>query len=108
MTKRIFRAMALTSVIALFACILFVIAVLFNYFNTQVINELESSAAYIAEGIEENGIEYLRNLEVHSKRITYVSAEGTVLFDKRLQLVVKHFLVGMRYVKVVKRFGYCL
>lgn len=81
MTKRIFRAMALTSVIALFACILFVIAVLFNYFNTQVINELESSAAYIAEGIEENGIEYLRNLEVHSKRITYVSAEGTVLFD---------------------------
>ena len=81
MNKRIFRAMALTSVVALIACIFFVIAVLFHYFNSQVINELKSSITYIAEGIEENGIEYLENLGVHDKRITYISADGNVLYD---------------------------
>lgn len=73
--------MALTSVIALLACILFVIAVLFHYFNTQVTNELKSSITYISEGIEENGLEYLNKLDAHDKRITYIAADGTVTYD---------------------------
>lgn len=57
--------------------------VLHGYFQDRVSGELESLAEYIAHGVEENGTDYLTEDLPGSYRITWVDADGTVLFDNR-------------------------
>lgn len=43
--------------------------------------ELSKEAAYLAYGVEQQGVDYLKNIKDKSARITYIDQDGTVLFD---------------------------
>lgn len=81
MSKKIFRSILLVSSVILFAGVVLIMCVLYNNFGTQKQVELRSELTYIKAAVETQGIPYLENLSDKSKRITYISSDGTVRFD---------------------------
>ena len=81
MMDKIFRAISMVAIIVLLASLLLSFFVLYGYFNQGFQSTLKSSAAYISEGVESNGLSYLQALPEEALRITWISADGTVLFD---------------------------
>lgn len=81
MDKKIFNSTFLTSIFILLISFVLIFVVLFNHSQNQLINELESEANYISYAVENEGIGYISNFDGYDKRITLVSADGTVLVD---------------------------
>ena len=81
MTKRIFRSILTVTLTVLVASLLLIVGVLHGYFQDRVLEELARSTAYIARGVEENGMAYLSDDLPKSSRITWVASDGTVLYD---------------------------
>lgn len=63
-----------------------IIGVLYNYFNKQYVTSLDQAAGYIAEGVDLAGMDFLTNLNEKEKRITWVAADGTVLYDNKADI----------------------
>ena len=82
MTRKIFRSILAVSLAALCACLVLIVGVLHTYFTERVQTELVSQAVYIAQGVENEGISYFRKL-TSASRITWVAADGTVLYDSQ-------------------------
>lgn len=80
MTKRIFRSILTVALAALLACLVLITGVLYGYFEERVERELQSQTAYILRGVEDGGLDYLSGLP-RDNRITWVAADGTVLYD---------------------------
>ncbi|MCF0137844.1 MAG: two-component sensor histidine kinase [Oscillospiraceae bacterium] len=83
MTRRIFRSILAVAVAVLLSCIALVMGVLYNYFGSVQEKELLTQLALAAEGVEQSGMDYLRALDGSESRLTWIDAEGRVLFDSR-------------------------
>lgn len=81
LTKKIFKSMMLVLSITLVVGLAFILGILYRYFGRQIQVELDKEAVYLSYGVEEKGVSYLNNLKEKDSRITYVAADGTVLFD---------------------------
>lgn len=81
MFNKIFRSNFITSMVILLMSFCLVFGVLFDYSETQMFSELDSEADYISYVIINEGISYIDNFDNGNKRITLVSADGTVLAD---------------------------
>ena len=81
MTKRIFRSMAAVSLAVLAASLVLIVGVLHGYFQDQVLEELRQKTVYAARGVEQAGMDYLTGDLPRDSRVTWVAADGTVLFD---------------------------
>ena len=86
MSKKIFRSILLVSSVILFAGVILIMCVLYNNFGTQKQVELRSELTYIKAAVETEGIPFLEKLSDKSKRITYISADGTVRFDNTTEV----------------------
>ena len=80
MTKRIFRGIVLTSLITFLACLGLMVGVLYQSFDQQLLHELKNQAHFAAKAVETMGQSYFENLD-STNRITWVAADGTVLYD---------------------------
>ena len=80
MTTKIFKSTFLTGMAALLACVALFFGVLYQYFEARLFTELKSEAAYAAQGLETGGEAYFNGLKI-GERITWVAADGTVLYD---------------------------
>ena len=58
-----------------------VMGILYSNFDGQMRKELSKEATYLAYGVEQQGLDYLKNIKDKSARITYIDQDGTVLFD---------------------------
>ena len=58
-----------------------VMGILYSNFDGQMRKELSKEATYLAYGVEQQGVDYLKNIKDKSARITYIDQDGTVLFD---------------------------
>ena len=83
MTKRIFRATLTVALTVLLASLVLIVGVLHGYFQDRVLDELSSRTAYIALGLEHEGMDYLENGFPNDCRVTWVGADGAVLWDNR-------------------------
>ena len=81
MTKRIFRAIFNVSMLILIASTLILVAFVGDYNSDQTKEAMHADAVYIAKAMETEGISYLEQLPKQSQRITWIDADGTVLFD---------------------------
>ena len=81
MTKRIFRSIMAVSLSVLLASLVLIVGVLYGYFQDRVTAELAQSTAYIARGVESQGMDYLSGGLPEDRRITWIGAGGEVLFD---------------------------
>ena len=81
MTEKIFRSIILTAVIVLIGCFIAVATVQYGYFTNLQRQELTAELNLAAPSVERDGLDYLESLEDTSSRITWVAADGRVLFD---------------------------
>jgi len=81
MVNKIFRSNFFTSMLILLMSFCLIFGVLFSYFEAQMFTELESEAGYISYAVKKDGIDFIAGFNEKGKRITWVSADGTVLAD---------------------------
>ena len=81
MTKRIFRATLLVGVAVLIASLTLVMGALYSYFGRVQESQLRDELSLAAVGVEQNGTDYLKQLESDQYRITWLRADGAVLYD---------------------------
>ena len=81
MTRRIFRSTLLVGVVVLLAALTLVVGVLYSYFGRVQESQLRDELSLAAVGVTQSGEGYLRQLESDQYRITWVAADGAVLYD---------------------------
>ena len=81
MTEKIFRSIILTAVIVLIGCFIAVGTVQYGYFTNLQRQELTAELNLAAPSVERDGLDYLESLEDTASRVTWVAADGRVLFD---------------------------
>ena len=83
MTKKIFKSIMFVCALVLAVGLAAVMGILYSNFDGQMRKELSKEAAYLAYGVEQQGLDYLKNIKDKSARITYIDQDGTVLFDNK-------------------------
>ena len=81
MTKKIFKSIMFVCALVLAVGLAAVMGILYSNFDGQMRKELSKEAAYLSYGVEQQGVEYLKNIKDKSARITYIDQDGIVLFD---------------------------
>ena len=81
MTKKIFKSIMFVCALVLAVGLAAVMGILYSNFDGQMRKELSNEAAYLTYGVEQQGVDYLKNIKDKSARITYIDQDGTVLFD---------------------------
>lgn len=81
MTKKIFKSIMFVCALVLAVGLAAVMGILYSNFDGQMRKELSKEAAYLAYGVEQQGVDHLKNIKDKSARITYIAQDGTVLFD---------------------------
>ena len=81
MTKKIFRSILLACVGVLLASLVIIMGCLYDYFAGVQTNELKTELSLAASGVEQSGEAYLSSLVSNQYRLTWIAADGTVLFD---------------------------
>ena len=81
MKKRIFRAILGVALAVLIASLVLIVGVLHGYFQDRVLHELAQATAYVAHGVENEGMDYLTDQLPRDDRITWVASGGEVLYD---------------------------
>ena len=80
MTAKLFRTSMAVAVSVMVLCIALFMGMLYQYFSDQMMTELESETWLVSRGVELDGMDYLNGLHTTS-RVTWVAADGTVLYD---------------------------
>ncbi|MGI5934084.1 MAG: ATP-binding protein [Lawsonibacter sp.] len=80
MTAKLFRNSMAVAVSVMALSIILFMGVLYQYFSDQLMEALGTETWLVARGVELEGLNYLDGLDTES-RVTWVSADGTVLFD---------------------------
>ena len=82
MTKRIFRNILLTSVLALLLTSALLVGTLYNVYESRISAELRTEAEYIVRALDtmDDDLSFLRGLTLNN-RITLISPDGVVLYD---------------------------
>ncbi len=81
MTKKIFKSNILVAAAVLIFGIACVMAILYQHFGKEINGELKKEASYLSYGVEQDGIDYLKQINEKDDRITYIAEDGTVLYD---------------------------
>ena len=81
MTKRIFQAIVAVAVVVLLLSLGVVLAVLYSHYSDVQWQRLDSELKLTQLGLESAGESYLDSLTVNDFRITWIGADGAVLFD---------------------------
>ena len=80
-TKKIFKSNILVAAAVLIFGIACVMAILYQHFGKEIHGELKKEASYLSYGVEQDGIDYLKQINEKDDRITYIAEDGTVLYD---------------------------
>ena len=80
MTAKLFRTSMAVAVSVMVLSIALFMGMLYQYFSDQMMTELESETWLVSRGVELEGMDYLNGLHTTS-RVTWVAADGTVLYD---------------------------
>ncbi len=83
MTKRVFRSIFLASLAVLLAAVVLILGALYTYFSDVQAEQLRLQTALISHGLENEGLAYFDNFDTSGRRVTWIAADGTVLYDSR-------------------------
>lgn len=83
MTKRIFRSILLVASAVLVLSLLAFFGVFYNHFSKTQMERLDAVAELTMQGIELNGEAYFEGGYEGEIRITWVAADGSVLYDSK-------------------------
>lgn len=81
MTKRIFRSICTVALSVFLACAVLFMGVLYDYFSGVQRGQLRMQTSLAAQGAAHEGMAYFEGLVVKNYRVTWVGADGAVLYD---------------------------
>ena len=81
MTWKIFRSILLAAGSVLLASLLVILGILYDYFGGVRTGQLEDELDLAAAAVEADGTDYLARLNSDRFRLTWIAADGTVLYD---------------------------
>ncbi len=81
MTKKIFRSTFLVSFVVFLACMIATLGFLYSYFSDLQQGQLRAELQLAAQGVENDGIEFLEGLNIDDYRITWINTDGSVIYD---------------------------
>ena len=85
MTKRIFRSIFTVAAVILLASFVLITGVLYEYFSNKQVDQLNMQTHLAAQGIEAAGEDYLSDMDISGCRLTWIAADGTVLYDSQAE-----------------------
>ena len=83
MTKKIFQSILLVAGCVLLASLLIIMGFLYDYFGGVEENQLRNELSLAAAAVEDGGTDYLSQLTADRCRLTWIAADGSVLYDTR-------------------------
>ena len=83
MTKKIFQSILLVAGAVLLASLLIIMGFLYDYFGGVEENQLRDELSLAAVAVEDGGTDYLSQLTADRYRLTWIAADGSVLYDTR-------------------------
>lgn len=83
MKKRIFLTVFATALITVLVSLILLVGVTYRYINEDTRDQLMAQLDYLSQAVDDEGLTYLNQLENNSYRITWIAADGAVLFDNR-------------------------
>ena len=83
MTKKIFQSILLVAGCVLLASLLIIMGFLYDYFGGVEENQLRDELSLAAAAVEDGGTDYLSRLTADRYRLTWIAADGSVLYDTK-------------------------
>ncbi len=83
MTKRIFRSICLASLGVFAASVILFLLVLYNYFEEVQKSRLQMQTELAAHAVANEGIAFFDGLNTKQYRVTWIGADGVVIYDNR-------------------------
>lgn len=83
MKKRIFLTVFAAALITVLVSLILLVGVTYRYINEDTRDQLMAQLDYLSQAVDDEGLTYLNQLENNSYRITWIAADGAVLFDNR-------------------------
>ena len=83
MTKKIFQSILLVAGCVLLASLLIIMGFLYDYFGGVEENQLRDELSLAAAAVEDGGTDYLSQLTADRCRLTWIAADGSVLYDTK-------------------------
>ena len=84
MTNKIFRSTVFVAVLVLLCSLGIVVGVLYSHFTGVQVQQLKDELSLAVTGTEQYGNAFLENVEADRFRLTWIDANGTVLFDTQV------------------------
>lgn len=81
MSRKIFQTILTVTLSVLLTSLTVVMAVLYSYFTEEQLTQLKNETVLAEQAVIRNGTEYLDNVDHLDFRITWITADGNVLFD---------------------------
>ncbi len=85
MTKRIFRSICIVAIAVFLASLVLIMGVLYSYFSDRQMKSLKTETILCASAVEKDGLDYLNTVPNGDYRITWISSDGSVLFDNKAE-----------------------
>lgn len=83
MKRRIFFTVFGTALVTVLVSLMLLVGVTYRYINQNTRDQLLAQVDYLSQAVDDEGLDYLTKLDNDSYRITWIAADGAVLFDNR-------------------------
>lgn len=83
MTRKIFQSIIAVVISVLLLSLALITGVLYNHFETTMLDQLRTTAQFAEQGVEQEGMAYFDSLHAQNCRVTWIAADGTVKYDNR-------------------------
>ena len=81
MSKKVFRSIWLVALVIFALSLALIMGALYSYFSGVQQKQLRIGTQLTAQGVALNGMEYFSGLDAGEYRVTWIAADGTVLYD---------------------------
>lgn len=83
MKKHIFRSICFAAIGVFLASLVLIMGVLYDYFSHTQQSQLKAQTQLVAQAVEHEGSAYFDHLELDKTRVTWIAADGSVLYDSQ-------------------------
>lgn len=95
MTKKIFKSTMLVCALVLAVGLVAVMGILYNDFDGQMREELSKEALYLAYGVDQQGVDYLKNIKDKRQELpTLIKMERFFMIIRQMPLRWKTTVTG--------------
>jgi two-component system phosphate regulon sensor histidine kinase PhoR len=81
LSRKIFQGIWIVAISVFLASLVFILGISYNYFTGLQKSQLKNETELAAQGVAKSGMSYFEDLSTEGYRITWIGADGGVLYD---------------------------